>query len=646
MYKKEEALMSKYNEDITFEQIIAGLLTKFDFLDSVDFNLLLQDFRIKSRANLTGLWYHFPNIGQYVQVHEDAIITLRDGVFLDDFIEKEGLTVLEKFLNVAGNCVSRYLKFFNENDFRKSKNYLLLKNKEDVLKKANVLFFSDRKEEYKMMQEYGFKNIDSFKSIILADSYFKKNKKQLEKYQIIIFGSQSIRTIYSYGKIELDNTIHNLCQDGKVLSVSILVDDLFENTFYSTHLFDSEHSRNWEEKSDSYFKLFDKIVENAFINHVMEKKGKIYRQYLDYMAYEQAKRISLPVKKSDLKILYLDSSYIGDDRNLLAKELGLNITFQEDNNFSLAKYVGKHLGDYDIILASHIYSSNLLLMGKESVEQCRNTGRNLTLLVTYQEEELIYQTEDFEYEYGVLGNKITLNYIYGREKDSEVYQKEFRVASDKKSLNVKNQYLQNAYVNMKSMIETSVYLYNKALPKNKITDLRFKTAEEYDREYQLLEEADKNRRNKISNLIQAFDEMTSVLFSYLTYKKCGLIKEPLIGLTVCEDDVSIRIENNCDGDVLCAITLLKQYLGGDNIRIFDVEVLTKKKILQAPDRVGIYIKKYENMEGVPKLLNEKQMQVVYSIQKKVDHIMKPLVEKRDFAIRNEERSKVYVKKSE
>ena len=66
-------------------------------------------------------------------------------------------------------------------------------------------------------------------------------------------------------------------------------------------------------------------------------------------------------------------------------------------------------------------------MGKESVEQCRNTGRNLTLLVTYQEEGLIYQTEDFEYEYGVLGNKITLNYIYGREKDSEVYQKEFRV---------------------------------------------------------------------------------------------------------------------------------------------------------------------------------------------------------------------------
>ena len=63
-------------------------------------------------------------------------------------------------------------------------------------------------------------------------------------------------------------------------------------------------------------------------------------------------------------------------------------------------------------------------------------------------------------------------------------------------------------------------------------------------------------------------------------------------------------------------------------------------------RVGIYIKKYENMEGVPKLLNEKQMQVVYSIQKKVDYIMKPLVEKRDFAIRNEERSKVYVKKSE
>ena len=55
---------------------------------------------------------------------------------------------------------------------------------------------------------------------------------------------------------------------------------LFENTFYSTHLFDSEYSRNWEEKSDSYFKLFDKIVENAFINHVMEKKGKIYRQYL------------------------------------------------------------------------------------------------------------------------------------------------------------------------------------------------------------------------------------------------------------------------------------------------------------------------------------------------------------------------------
>ena len=50
------------------------------------------------------------------------------------------------------------------------------------LNNANVLLISERQEEYDELVKYGFKNIDYFKSLVIADKYFKLHPERLYKY--------------------------------------------------------------------------------------------------------------------------------------------------------------------------------------------------------------------------------------------------------------------------------------------------------------------------------------------------------------------------------------------------------------------------------------------------------------------------------
>ena len=128
-----------------------------------------------------------------------------------------------------------------------------------------------------------------------------------------------------------------------------------------------------------------------------------------YSEYVNKKRLLLPYKKENIKILYLDSVMVNKYAEDIAKTLGLSIPFgidfKEDNNNALGLSKDK-LGEYDIIIASDSYSSNLLNMNIESNEQCKNTGRDLTLLLTYKTNSLTQFTEDDELDVYCLGFKI------------------------------------------------------------------------------------------------------------------------------------------------------------------------------------------------------------------------------------------------
>lgn len=179
-----------------------------------------------------------------------------------------------------------------------------------------------------------------------------------------------------------------------------------------THLNDNINHKYWAIEAYTYTNLFGRIVNDILlINHTLEKLGIKNEEFVPIQDYINPNRLPLPNKKTDLKILYLDANLrpIKDKEitSRIAEELQLNITFEEDNNSGLGKYVQNHLGDYDIIIVSRMYSGNLLKMNYESKEQCKDTGRDLTLLVSYDNDSLQQFNDDKS-----LGFEIGLKYKF------------------------------------------------------------------------------------------------------------------------------------------------------------------------------------------------------------------------------------------
>ncbi len=360
--------------------------------------------------------------------YKDGSLSTNDKKPLDYFIEEENRTVREKYEEVVGKIVLDYFDKINVDEFKQKRNDILKSQTEELKNKANILLISDIEEEYQTLKDYGFKNIDYFKSIIRSDKYFKKHPKELEKYHIVLTGNQNVQRCCFEGQVELENTLYDLRVKKGILKTSISQYNFSDHDEFITYLGNREICHSWDTKESSYIDLFDRIVEAAIINHTLSKvkyKGN-FEPIVDYV---NSNRLSLPTKKSDLKILYLDAISVKDCANDIASKLGLNITFKEDNNCSLGRYVKSHLGDYDIIIASNSYSGNILSMNNECTEQGKDSGRDLTLLVTYNEDNIWYMDEDKIFDYEGFGNKITLRHIFGGMlADNQKRQsKEFRV---------------------------------------------------------------------------------------------------------------------------------------------------------------------------------------------------------------------------
>ena len=151
-----------------------------------------------------------------------------------------------------------------------------------------------------------------------------------------------------------------------------------------------------------------------------------YFKDVEYVPYEETinPHRFIPKTKKDLKILVL--GFGGQVFPKVIGDLGLNIDFNEDNNFSLGLHVKNNLGNYDIIIASRFYSGNILGMNRESTEQCKDTGRGLTLLMTYEEKTFSENS---------LGNTLKIAYSYGGvyAPHGEVKSKEMGVLKKKAS---------------------------------------------------------------------------------------------------------------------------------------------------------------------------------------------------------------------
>lgn len=620
--KKEEV-----KERINYESIIAGMLLYFDSIDNVDFSLLIEDFEAKTKIETRGLWnYSANNLGKYIEKLEDGTIKLRDGISLDYFIEEENCTLREKLFKVAGNTVNNYFSNLDIEKYKKGKEKALKDNKEKFLNEGNILLISDIQKDYDELIKYGFKNVDYFKSIIRADSYFSKHPKELEKYHIILKGNQNVQHCCFEGNVPLDVEIRKLRDCNYILTPSLNKYVYEDHTEYVTYLGDRHNHRNWDTKELTYKDILDRIVENILINHTLEKVNVNDTKFVPIEDKINPNRLPLPKKKSDLKILCLDSTA---DRTYsyyskIANSLGLNITFKEDNNCSLGRYVKSNLGEYDIIIVTRLYSGNILGMNYESTEQCKDTGRDLTLFVA--QEDYIWGVD------GELADGISLGYKFGGNyaPDYEYHQKE--VAILKQSIDIdaedesRKEYFQSECSKMRGIIEASVNFYNQALVqigKSPISDLDLKTDKELNQDYNNAYENKKAKEEAEFAPIELFDNIRYSISNYLKYRRKGLITERPEGLKITENTETIKVENIYQGRTMCAIIFFKDYKNGD-LRIFDIQTISKKGSLSEPQTIGVYTSKYEKVEGIPSRPNEVQANALVSIKKKINVALVPL----------------------
>lgn len=350
-------------------RLLRGALLKFPLIDSVDFNLLVQDFEEKTNTMVNGYWYF--KIGRYIKKVDNGIISLNDGMTLDYYINDEGHTLRDELLGIAGYKVNNYFNSIDIEVYKNKKEKMLSENKTRVLKEANVLLISDFEDDYDELIKYGFKNVNYFKSSVRANRYFDKHPEELEKYHIVLIGNQSVLSG------ELRQKVSKLREKNHLL-LSLDGCHYPDYTRFDTHLYDNKNNTNWWVIELTYKDIFDRILENTLINHMLEKVIISDKKFEPIKDYVNPNGLPLPIKKSDLKILYLDSKGYDECASKINETLGLNITFEQDDNSSLDKYV-QSLGEYDIIVVTNMYSKRLLNMNIESTEQCKDTGRKLTL---------------------------------------------------------------------------------------------------------------------------------------------------------------------------------------------------------------------------------------------------------------------------
>lgn len=606
-------------KEVEFKSVVAAAILKLGKLDNVDISMILEDLERLS-IDVTDCYY-LGEARRFVEIQEDGSITLSGTITLDDFIDERDITVEDELQKMVTENIKEYFDKLDVEEFKRRKLEFLKSGKEKLLKNVNILLISDIEEEYQELVKYGFSHIDYFKSIIRADSYFKKHPEEAKKYDILIDGSEKVVDEV----FDRNRFLETIRESNNVLAITLNrydYPDYFELTAY---LVDINNHRYWTSTKRGYREMFEEIAECAVLNKVSDKVKE--NEFIPIKDKINPNRVPLPTKKEELKILYLDACSINPEAEILARRLGLDVTFLVDNNSTLKESARYELGNYDIIIASALYSRKLLSLNKESTEQCKDTGRQVVLLLTYKKEEEVkydnYSNRCF------FGYQMDLSYSFGGllpisfERNTEIFQ----ILDNKKSFRDGHlKYLHEQNVCMRAILEGAVELYNKELEKqtgNKsfLTDLR--TINQYRIEFLKAEKEFEEEKEKEMAPLRNFNQLVCSLNYYLEYRKKGLIPNTVEGIDIVETKDTIEVTNIIQGIPYCTMTVRK-HNDMAHLKRFMIQTRTKKGRIGAPVEVGIYTKKYEEKDDAPGHLNEEQQGVFTSICKKVEKVIRPL----------------------
>ncbi len=476
-------------------------------------------------------------------------------------------------------------------------------NREEALDKTNILIISNNQHDYDEVVEYGFKNVVYFNSIIVADKYFSAHPDDLTKFNVVIKGKQKVQKVCFYGNTDLDHNIDFLPPE--VAEIDLY--DYGEDTDYCLR-FNHESVSTYSMKG-----ILNEYLERLLADHlrceaISHQEPIIIEKFI-------MPQIAYPEKKKDLKILFLLSGIIyTNETEKVSQELGVDIAFEEDNNNALGLKVIHNIGDYDIIIASDTYSGNLINMNNEFTEQGKLTGRRLGLVVVYDYASILTQTSDGDYAYDRLGIEVKYKSALGgiSAQNKEITTDEYHVLDP------------HGYLPAESIVERAIIDYHQELKninQQGLRDVHPESFKHYEEDYQKVEREYEEAKKEYSEKLSLYDQILDASTKYLSYKKKGLIKEPLVDLNIYESERGITIENLTGQRKICTLVLTKNE---DNPnRVFYLQSIKENGAPTGLCELSLYpLEKNFNIQRP----NEKQMSVLAGLWKKMERNLMPIID--------------------
>ncbi len=366
-----------------YNRLTAGGLLVFDSIDFVDISLLSKDIQDNLGIEFYGYWGSVPPALESIieRSKYDPKISIRKDKRQENVSPEIWDCTVRSLEETAGKELVDYFRTLNIKDYfdRKAKREKIYRRA--LPQHARILLISESSEDYDDLVNQGFSQINWFRSYVLASKFFKENHQKLEDHNLIILGESGIER-YPY-EVEGDRVIFDLAREKNIAKIEI--NRYSDSTGFSMSFENPSIGIYKNIYAKSFNEVMNGIVECASGNFIIENDIEKNISFERIKINAETDKLPLPTKKGNVRILYLiscNNDYVEDIQKKI-DERGLDVTLVPDNNFAMLRHVYQHLGEYDIIIASSSFSSRLLKLTVESVEQSNITGRQKVLLSTY-----------------------------------------------------------------------------------------------------------------------------------------------------------------------------------------------------------------------------------------------------------------------
>lgn len=607
---------------LDFQQIVAGALLKFRSIDILDLELIVAKLEERGFVAPEKFDYKLGNICEYITRHDNGEIGFRKRV--DD----NNAEVRDLFKRIAGRSL---LDFFANMDviaFKKEKGKMLDEQGNRLLNSGRVLLISDDLKDSERFREYGFRNVDHFTSVVRAESYFFKRPLELDNYQVIVLGRHL--AIDNFRNRGLTKRINVLKNAKRVLVVNFSAYELGNTDLYYVS---ASNYRNWQQWFFEEKRLDDAmrdIVSSAIAVGATDSiecdtEFAPCRQDLGIIPKKE-----LPKTVEDINILYLTTIKDMDSARKVVENLGLRVTFVEEDNFTFDQIVDR-LSDFDIIIGSDSYSKSLSLSSVECSTQCKYTGKPMVLLATYKNQyHLEGPKNDFD-DVVVYGKQISLDYTFGNYslQPEETRSIEFGVPKvSNENEDIASRYMKEELGDIEAVLSVCVNLYNEKMQVfgNESLDVgNLKSASEYQSLLSKSFAAEEARLDVAFAPIKKIGEIMTMIKDYCVYRSRNLVPKSISHIKISETESGYMLEIRYQGQALSALTFSKSEPAVENVKVFNMRFRTKQGRLSEPMNVGVYPDNC-SLPGLPRQPKEREWDVINGIYKKLLTSVAPLVD--------------------